>query len=260
MHRTARHAVILNTLAQQGSCTVAGLADQLAVSDETIRRDIIVMANKGLLERVHGGAVLPDLLREPDFQKRLNHNAEAKKAIARAAANQVRNGDSLMLDTGSTTTYVARALVNHSDLMVVTNCTDIARTLATRNRNKVYLAGGEFRADDGAIFGPSAIGFVEQFQVRTAILSIGAIQLSDGFMDFHLAEAEFSRAVLNRAKHVMIVADHSKFAVQASVRVCGFNAVDSLITDRPPPLPVAKRLDEAGVMVTVAAMDNAKSR
>jgi DeoR family glycerol-3-phosphate regulon repressor len=228
------------------------LAEQFAVSDETIRRDIKVLANKGLVERVHGGAVLPDLFREPNFQKRLNRDAEAKKAIARAAAAQVRDGDSLMLDTGSTTAYVARALTQRRNLMVVTNCAEIARTLATNGRNKVYLAGGEFRADDTASFGPSTIGFVERFRVRHAVLSIGAIAAADGFMDFHLSEAEFSRAVIACADRIMVVADHSKFSAQAPVQVCGFAEVGALITDQPPPAAIARRLAEARVTVTIA--------
>ncbi len=243
----------MRNLGLHGSCTVTGLADQLAVSGETIRRDIKIMANRGLVERVHGGVVLPDLFREPGFLKRLDRNAEAKMAIARTAAGRVRDGDSLMLDTGSTTVYVARALTVRTDLMVVTNCADIARRLAANDRNKVYLAGGEFRADDAAIFGPSAIRFVERFRVRHAILSIAAMTSDDGFMDFHLSEAEFSRAVMGRASHVMVVADHSKFTVQAPVKVCGFSEVDTLITDRPPPPPIAARLGEAGVTVLVAA-------
>jgi DeoR family glycerol-3-phosphate regulon repressor len=252
LHQSARQAAILRNLDLHGSCTVAGLAAQFEVADETIRRDIKVMANKGLVERVHGGAVLPDLFREPDFQKRLNRNAEAKKAIARAAATQIRDGDSLMLDTGSTTAYLARALTQRSDLMVVTNCAEIARTLAANGRNKVYLAGGEFRADDAASFGPAATRFVERFRVRHAVLSIGAIAAEDGFMDFHLNEAEFSRAVIARASRVMVVADHTKFAAQAPVQVCGFAEVGALITDRPPPPDAAQRLDEAGVTVTIA--------
>ncbi len=251
LHRSARQAAILQNLDLHGSCIVTGLAEQFAVSDETIRRDIKALANKGLVERVHGGAVLPDLFREPDFQKRLNRNAEAKKAIARAAAAQVRDGDSLMLDTGSTTAYLARALTQRSDLMVVTNCAEIARTLATNGRNKVYLAGGEFRADDTASFGAAAIRFVERFRVRHAVLSIGAIAADDGFMDFHLSEAEFSRAVIARANRVMIVADHSKFAAQAPIQVCGFAEVDVLITDQTPPDAIALRLHEAGVRVTI---------
>ena len=242
----------MKTLGLNGSCAVADLAGELAVSDETIRRDIKAMASKGLVERVHGGAVLPDLFREADFQKRLNHNATAKKAIARSVAAQVRNGESVMLDTGSTTAYVARALTDHSDLLVVTNCADIARTLASRNRNQVYLAGGEFRADDGAVLGAAAIRFISQFQVRTAILSMAAINPNMGLTDFHLREAEFSQAVMAQARRVIVAADASKFTIQAPVKVCEFAAIDTLVTNQTPPDPAAKHLAEAGVTVLFA--------
>ena len=125
-------------------------------------------------------------------------------------------------------------------------------TPGTNGPTKVYRAGGEFRADGTASFGPAAIGFVERFRVRHAVLSIGAIAADDGFMDFHLNEAEFSRAVIARASRVMVVADRSKFTAQAPVKVGGFAEVDTLITDRPPPAAIAQRLDEAGVTVTIA--------
>ena len=253
MHRTARQATIMKILDRHGTCTVAGMARRFRVADETVRRDFKSMAAKGLIERVHGGAVLPDLFREPDFQRRLDRNAEAKRAIARAAAARVRHGESLMMDTGSTTTYVARALSGHTDLMIVTNCTEIARTLAARGRNKVYLAGGEFRADDGAIFGAAATRFVERFRVRTAILSIAAIHPEAGFMNFHLGEAVFSQAVMRRAGRVIVVADHSKLDAQAPVRVCDFANVDLLVTDRDLPPPLAARFARDGVEVVVAA-------
>ncbi|MDH3473404.1 MAG: DeoR/GlpR family DNA-binding transcription regulator [Rhodospirillales bacterium] len=250
MHRSARQARIMKTLDLEGACSVTELARQLAVSDETIRRDVTAMASKGLLERVHGGVVLPQLLREPAFQKRLQHNAEAKARIARRVAAMVRNGDSLMLDTGSTTAYVARALADHSGLMVVTNCTEIAGRLAGRNR--VYLAGGELRADDGAVFGASAMRFVEQFRVRYAVLSIGAIDPRDGLMDFYLQEAEFSRAVMAQASQTLVVADHSKFGIQAPVRVCRFDQVDVLVTDDSPPDALRRCLEEAGTELLIA--------
>jgi DeoR family transcriptional regulator, glycerol-3-phosphate regulon repressor len=252
MHRSARQAAIMKSLSLNGTCAVAELAGKLSVAEETIRRDIKAMASKGLVERVHGGAVLPDLFREADFQRRLDHNATAKKAIARRVAAQVRNGESVMLDTGSTTAYVARALTDHSDLLVVTNCADIARTLASRNRNQVYLAGGEFRADDGAVLGASAIRFIGQFKVRTAILSMAATNPNVGLMDFHLREAEFSQAVMAQARRVIVAADASKFAIQAPVKVCEFAAIDTLVTNRTPPDPAAKQLAKAGVTVLIA--------
>ena len=252
MHASARQAAILRALSREGSCSVMDLAQQLAVSDETIRRDIKTMAAKGLLERVHGGAILPDILREPDFQKRMAFNAEAKGRIARAVAREVRSGDSIFIDTGSTTLYVARALAEHSDLMVVTNGADIARTLAQSGRNKVYLAGGEIRSDDGAVLGGSAVRFVESFRVRIAVLSIGAIHLEDGCMDFHLNEADLAQVAIGRASRVIVVADHSKFGAQASVRVCDFSQISALVTDRDPPAPFARRLEDAGVELVVA--------
>ena len=253
MHQQARQATILKALELQGSCAIGELAQRLAVSDETIRRDVKALANKGLVERVHGGVMLPALPTEPAFQKRMRRNPEAKAAIARLTAAQVHDGDSIMLDTGSTTAYVARALRDHRELLVVTNCTEIARTLGADERNRVHLAGGELRADDGAVFGPSAIAFVERFRVGTAILSIGAINLDDGFMDFHLAEAEFSQAVIRSATQVVVVADHSKFGSQATVRVCGLGAVDMVVTDRQPPSEYAARLADAGVTLLVTA-------
>ncbi len=250
MLRSARQATILKALGRQGACKVNELAEQLAVSDETIRRDVKAMAGKGLVERVHGGVVLPPAPSEPAFQKRMARNAEEKRRIARLAAAQIRNGDSVMLDTGSTTAYVARALAEHKDLLVVTNCTEIALRLAGRNR--VYLAGGELRADDGAVFGAAAIRFVEQFRARTAVLSIGAVDPADGLMDFHLQEAEFSRALIQRAERTVVVTDHSKFGGHAPVRVCGFEEIDLLITDRAPPPELARRIAEARARLLVA--------
>jgi DeoR family glycerol-3-phosphate regulon repressor len=240
----------MRALARHGACSISDLARQLAVSDETIRRDVKAMAGKGLVERVHGGAALPQLLSEPAFAKRMERHAAAKQRIALSAAAQVRNGDSLILDAGSTTAYVARALGDHSNLLVVTNCTDIARTLVARNR--VYLAGGELHADDGAVFGDTAYRFVEQFRVDHAVLSIGAIDHEDGLMNFHVQEAEFSRAVMRRAMRTIVVADHSKFASHAPVKVCGFADIDLLITDRPPPADLVGRLSAAGSKTLIA--------
>ena len=250
MHRSARQATIMKALARHGACSVSDLARQLDVSDETIRRDVKTMAGKGLVERVHGGAALPRLLGEPAFARRMDRYAAEKKRIARLAAAQIRNGDSVMLDTGSTTAYVARALADHSDLLVVTNSTEIARTLAGRNR--VYLAGGELRADDGAVFGDTANRFVEQFRATYAVLSIGAIDREDGLMDFHVEEAAFSRAVMRRAKRKIVVADHSKFGSHAPVKVCALEDIDLLVTDRAPPPELDRRLAEASAKILIA--------
>jgi len=256
MRQAERHSAILKAVARTGTSTVTGLAAELSVSGETIRRDIRALSEDGLLVKVHGGATMPGPLKEPGFRQRLGDNPAAKKAIARAAARQVRDGDTLMMDTGSTTAYAARALLDHRDLLVVTNSADIARTLATRKGNRVYMAGGELRADDGAALGPAAASFVEQFRVRVAILSIGAIDTEDGLMDYYLSEAEFSRVVMGRAEQVIVVADHSKFGRRGLVRVCDLERIHTLITDRPPPDPFAGQFKKAGVRVLIAGKED----
>lgn len=245
----ARQSAILKAVTARGSCTVTELARELDVSGETIRRDIRAMAREGLVRKVHGGVSMPDALSESSFRQRLLENAEAKQTIARLAAAEVQNGDSLMMDTGSTTLYVARELADHHDLMLITNCTEIARTLARGNGNRVFLVGGELRGDDGALFGGEAVRFVERFRCRVALLSIGGIDLAGGFMDFHPEEAEFSQAVIAKSNRVIVAADHSKFGRPASVQVCDLSKIDALISDRPPPPAFAKALAEAEVEV-----------
>ncbi len=251
-HPSRRQSAILSTVRLQGSCGIAELARALDVSEESIRRDVKTLAMHDLVQRVHGGVVSPDQLREPPFLRRMEASKEDKQRIAALTASRIADGDSLMLDTGTTTSYVARALMGHSNLTVVTNSVEIARTLAPRNGNRVFMAGGELRSDDGASLGAAAITFIDQFTVGHAILSIGAISADQGLVDFHLSEAEFSRAVIRRANHVTVVADAKKFGRSGFVSVCGFDAVDTLITSAPPQEPFNEQLAQAGVEVLVA--------
>lgn len=253
MFASRRQTEILDTVRLHGACSVRELAERLAVSDETIRRAVKPLVSSGLVRKVHGGVEVPDRQREPPFERRMRENREAKERIARTAAALVVDGDSVMLDTGSTTACVARALSAHANLLVVTNSAEIARVLATRNGNRVFMAGGELRADDAAAFGPAALAFIRQFQVRTAILSIGAIHERQGFMDYHLCEGEFSRAVMQRADRIVVVADYSKFGRSGFVKVCEAENVDVLVTDREPPPAFAARLAAAGVQLQIAA-------
>jgi DeoR family glycerol-3-phosphate regulon repressor len=243
---------ILDAVRLRGACRIGDLARELNVSDETIRRHVKPLVERGLVLRVHGGIVLPGEEQEPPFQRRMLENQHAKRRIAAVVASRIHDGDSLMMDTGSTTAYVALALRDHKSLLVVTNCLEIARTLATRNGNRVYMTGGELRSDDGAAFGPAAISFVRQFEVQYAILSIGAVSETSGFMDYHLCEGEFSRAVMAQGERTLVVADDSKFGRRAPIKVCDPDQVDALITNAEPPARLRTRLSEAGVDICVA--------
>ncbi len=248
---TSRAAEILRQVRLHGSCRITDLAEALHVSDETIRRNIRPLVNRGLVLKVHGGIMLPDRMDEPPFQSRMQENREAKQRIAALTARRIKDGESIILDGGATTTYVALALTGHRSLQVVTNSTDIARTLVGSGNNSVHMAGGELRPDDAATFGIRACEFVRRFHVRHAILSIGAVN-GWGFMDLHPCESEFAQAAITQAEHVIVVADHSKFGRDGFVRVCGLEDVDMLITDAEPPASIARALHEADVEVLIA--------
>ncbi|MGB3278176.1 MAG: DeoR/GlpR family DNA-binding transcription regulator, partial [Pseudorhodobacter sp.] len=148
-----RHAEILDLLEMEGTVSIANMARHFGVSLETVRRDLKALSETGAVVRIHGAVGLAGQMGEAPFQRRMRENASAKQAIARAVAASISDGESVMLDTGTTTSFVARELMGHRRLTVVTNSSDIARTLATVNGNRVYMAGGELRSDSGAAFG-----------------------------------------------------------------------------------------------------------
>jgi DeoR family glycerol-3-phosphate regulon repressor len=248
-----RHAEILRLVGEEGTITIADLASRLDVSLETVRRDVKPLTRDGSVLKMHGAIGLPSFVGEAPFERRMRENADAKRAIAKAVAATIRDGESIMLDTGATTSFLARDLLNHRRLTVVTNSSDIARTLATVNGNKVYMAGGELRSDSGASFGMSAIEFVSRFSVTHAVISIGAVDAGRGIMDYDLDEAEFARMVLTRGSRRMVVTDHTKFGRQGLVQVCGFDGFDEIVTDSAPPEDIAAALREAGARLTVAS-------
>jgi len=247
-----RHAEIRRLLHDHVSASVSDLADWLAVSAETIRRDLRLMAERGEILKMHGAAALPHAVGEAPFERRMRENAIGKRAIARRAAEAIEDGDSIMLDTGTTTSYLARELFHKRGLTVVTNSSDIARTLSSVNGNKVHMAGGELQRDNGAAFGNSAITFIQRFNVRHAIITAGALDPLTGINDYDLAEAEFAATVLSRGERCVVVTDHSKFGRSALVNVCSFEVLDCLVTDARPPDDLARSLAAANVTVEIA--------
>ncbi|MCC2113622.1 MAG: DeoR/GlpR transcriptional regulator [Hyphomicrobiales bacterium] len=252
MTPTKRQASILEATRRRGMVRISDLAEDMSVSLETIRRDIRPLVEGGELIKMHGAVRLSSAATEAPFERRMREHAEEKRLIADHVAAHIEDGDSIMLDTGTTTSILARELLAKRGLTIVTNSSDIARTLATVNGNKVYMAGGELHGDNGAAFGRSAIDFIAAFNVRYAIISIAAIDAGLGLMDYHLAEAEFARTVLGCGERRLVITDHTKFNRTALVRVAGFEDIDRLVTDRPPPPEIAERLESAGTVVDVA--------
>ena len=234
MQQTRHDKAILDHLATTGAARIDELSSQLSVSAETIRRALRRLEAGGAVARVHGGVHLRGWGTEASFVQRMVVNPDRKRRIASRLAGLIDNGASLFLDVGSTTAFVAQALRDHRELLVVTNSLSVAQTLGGRGGNRVFMAGGELRPHDGGAFGVEALAFVRQFRVEHAILSAAALDGRTGFMLNDLREAEFCRAIIDCAELATIAADGSKFGTFAPVRVAPPEAFGRLVTDEPP--------------------------
>jgi DeoR family transcriptional regulator, glycerol-3-phosphate regulon repressor len=247
-----RQAKIISILRQSGSLSIAEMATIAGVSAETIRRDAHQLSVNGEIEKLHGAIALPHNMGETNYEKRMREFAPAKIAIARAASQMVRDGDSLMIDTGTTTTFFARELRQRRNLTVITNSTEIARTLGDVAGNKILLAGGELQSDSGGTYGPIAVDFIARFRVKHAFLSISALDIVAGPMDMDLAEAEFGAMAVSCATHRVILADSSKFASTAFARVCRFSDIEVIVTEKSPDASFFTVLKEHGTRLVIA--------
>ncbi len=248
-----RQSDILHAVRESGSYSITELAERLAVSTETIRRNIRPLIENGSLLRFHGGIMDPDRQDEPPFQRRMQVNRESKRRVAALVRSMIRDGDSLILDNGTTTTYVAEALSDHSGLVAVTNSAQIACRLSSRNNNRVFMAGGELSGDDAAAFGASSLDFLRQFEVKYALISVAGVTGRGDLVDFHLFEAEFTRAAMKQAHETWVIADTSKFGREAPVRVCDLAAIDVIVSDAAPSPDFARLCREADVRLVTPA-------
>ncbi len=236
-----------------GSCRIGFLARKLGASDETIRRNIKTLQASGLVKKVHGGVSLTGQVSvvEPPFQRRMDRNAATKKALAAHVASIVKNGDSLFLDVGSTSAYVAQALQKHTDLYIVTNSISVAHMLVGRNNSRIFFAGGELRALDGAAFGQDALAFIKRFNVQYAIMSVAAINARSGFMLYDVQEADISCEAIKRAQTSFVVADDSKFGARAPITIQAPQMIDLLVTNAQPDGPISAMLEQHEISVDV---------
>ena len=245
-----RHIKLVEIVRRQEKASVDELASLLDASRETIRRDLTLLSETGKILKVHGGARIPRVLGEGPFKQRLSENVDAKMKIAQCASVLFQPGETLFVDTGSTTLLFAEALANARDLTIITNSTEIARTIATNNQSiRVFLLGGEYSAGNSQTTGAMAATQVRAFRAHHAILTIGALDARSGAMDYNIDEAQMARAMIEQSESITVLADSSKLGALASFEVCALSSIDRLVTDRPPPDGILQPLEAAGVEV-----------
>jgi DeoR/GlpR family transcriptional regulator of sugar metabolism len=225
-----RLQVIADLVRERGSVRGRDLVQVLGVTDETIRRDLARLAEQGLLRRTHGGAMALRLGDETDTAFRLREHAAEKAAIGRRAAELVADGSSIILDSGTTTLGLARALHGKQDLVVVTTAVTNAIELVGNPTTTVIMTGGVIRPTTFGASGQLAAATLRGLHVDQTFLAIHSVSVEGGLTYPLFEEVDAKRAMIEAASEVILLADHSKFGRQALVRVAPITAVHRIIT------------------------------
>ncbi len=255
-----RLAEILRLLDERAFWTVSELAERFDVSEETIRRDARQLEQSGVIQKVHGGLSATSHKIEAPYRIRLRENAAAKQQIARKAAELVSDGMTLLIDSGTSCHWLARNLAAMRNLTIVTNSVEIAHEVLGNPGQRLLLAGGQINPIHNAAFGPEAQAFCQRFAPDLTILSMGAIDAARGFLDFDPDEAAFKQSLLEHARRVVVLADHSKFAKSGFMQVTSFREVQDLVTDETPPTSVLEAAAQADTRIHIADGDANTSR
>lgn len=255
MYLPPRHAEIVQLARDDGRVLVDDLAARFNVTPQTIRKDLNELCGQRLLTRIHGGAVFPSGIENMRYEARRKIAADEKEAIGRAAARLIPDNASLFVNIGTTTEAVAGALLDHDGLMVITNNINVANRLRVYPSFEVVIAGGVVRGSDGGIVGEAAVDFIRQFKVDYAVIGASAIDGDGALLDFDYREVKVAQAIIANARHVVLVADSTKFERTAPVRIGHLSQVDTFITDRCP-IPALRTIcaeSEVGLVETEGA-------
>lgn len=244
-----RQSEIVEIARADGRVVVEDLAQRFDVALQTIRRDLAELADSGHLDRVHGGAVLRTGVTNLGYAERRNMNEGAKTAIAKACAAAIPENCSIMMNLGTTTEAVARELLHHRNITVITNNMNVANILVANPGCDIMVAGGAFRRSDGGLVGELTTQFFEQFKVDYAIIGISALDADGDLLDFDLAEVRVSKTIIRQGRRVFLVCDHSKLGRSAPARLASLSEVDEVFTDKAFPDDLARQCKTWGTKI-----------
>ncbi|MBO0701871.1 MAG: DeoR/GlpR transcriptional regulator [Candidatus Dormibacteraeota bacterium] len=247
--RPGRFGTILEQLAEHGTIRVVDLARRLRVSPMTVRRDLEELERRHLLTRTHGGAVTRSVVYELPLRSRSTAHIEEKRRIAAAAAGLVAEGAVIGLTGGTTTTEVARALIERESLTVVTNALNIAWELAVHRHIKLVLTGGVVRTSSYELGGPLAEETLSRLNLDLVFLGVDGLDVRHGLTTHQEVEAHTNRTMIAHANRVVVAADHSKIGQVRFAQICPLRAAHGLITDRAADPAQVSALRSAGLPV-----------
>ena len=252
---TPRQQDIVERAHQQGRVNVDELADHFAVTPQTIRKDLNVLCDGGILQRTHGGGVLVSGVTNFAYESRRSLAADEKKRIGIRAAALIPDNSSLLINIGTTTEQVAGALREKRGIMVITNNINVVNILRDAPDIEVIVAGGVVRHSDGGIVGEVTVDFIRQFKMDYAVIGVSAIDEDGSLLDYDYREVKVARAIIENARNVILVADSSKYDRSAPVRIGHISQLSGFVTDQPLPEGLATICAENNVRVIIANED-----
>jgi DeoR family glycerol-3-phosphate regulon repressor len=249
MHLLPRHADIIERAKTKGRVSVDELAVLFDVTPQTIRKDLNEICDRRLLTRIHGGAVYPTGTVNTEYDQRRLIAANEKRAIGEAAADLIPNDASLFMNIGTTVEAVSEAITKHTGLMVITNNLNVANRLCRYPQIEVVVAGGIVRDTDAGIVGEATVDFITQFKVDFAVIGTSAIDEEGVLLDFDFREVKVTRAIINNARHVVLVSDATKFDRSAPIRIAHLSQIHTFVTDHCDSAAIRQICDESDVRI-----------
>lgn len=253
MHQHERHSLIVQRTRSESRVEVSLLAEEMSVTPETVRRDLTLLERRGLLRRVHGGAVAVERLGfEPSLEVRSGRRIEEKHRIARAALDYVPDSGSILIDAGTTTVGVAEGLPRGAELNVTTNSLPVATIIAGRTDTTLHLLGGQVRPRTQATTGPWGLSSLTEVHIDVAFLGTNGLSVDIGLSTPDQAEAAMKRAMLSCAGRTVVLADSSKIGLTHFARFADLSEIEILITDSGVDPDILDEIRAAGPEVVIA--------
>jgi DeoR family transcriptional regulator of aga operon len=248
-----RRKQILQIVHSKGRVKVNELADLFNISAVTIRIDLNELHRRGLLLRSHGGAVLPDtILRESPFHERLQAHSEEKRRIGAMAVTLIDDGETIILDSGTTTLEIARHIKKKQGLQIITNGVNIAAELLDARDARLFIVGGMVGWQSASITGSISEGMLEQFSADKLFLSGAGCDPDFGVSDAYVEETMVNKAMMRISREIILVADASKFSKRSVSRIAAFSEIDTVVSDTSLPLETQEKLRSMGCNVILA--------
>lgn len=240
MAENFRQSEILDIARRKGRVSVEKLSRRFQTSAQTIRKDLADLSDSGHLKRVHGGAILPENASVIGYEDRRQLNHVAKIRIAKACAADIPEGACIFLNIGTTTEAVARELLHHKALTVVTNNLNVVNILSASPQVDVMVAGGTLRRSDGGLVGAMTTKLIAQFKFDYAVIGCSALDNDGDILDFDIQEVDVSQTIIARSRNTFLVSDASKFQRTAPVKIASLEDINRFYTDAALPEELAQ--------------------